>query len=155
MNFFGFGTLSSQEAMEAITGKKLTGHLETIKGYKLVVQELKDIPKGAQDILTKVWGSGFESYAMVPAEDSEVKGMVWEGLNEKDMEILNNWELTFFKWFKEHRVDNDLSTFVLCEGQNIYREVDGLNYDPFLNKGEGFKEKFIGIATLDRNERQC
>ena len=110
-----------------------------------------------QQILKENWGENFESYVMFRADkDSEVMGTIWE-LTNQERELVRNWELIDFGWYEDLRgayannVEGEevvVETEVLRENQEIDREVDSLEYEPFLMLQSEFKR----IAERERED---
>jgi len=148
--YFGYGTTRELEMMKAITGKEnLIGKQAILKGYSLYIQKLDQIsdeifpnslePISARQILRNNWGENFTSYTMKSDENKEVKGIVWE-LDELDFELLKNWELNEYGWFKDLKtkvtLENgeiiDVITGELGDGQEIDHEVKDVDYQSYL-----------------------
>ena len=161
MKFFAFGTLTDMRAMQAITGREnLTGKNAVLEGFKLGVQKTENMLPVVRNIIEGTWTKDFEAYAMVPAKEGENKkvfGIVLD-LNEQDIEALENFHLKGLGWFKDTNVTikNDegqselVKTFVLGDNQEINFEVDGENYSPSLGGGETFINKYIQVATSEK-----
>ncbi|OGZ62510.1 MAG: hypothetical protein A3H51_01675 [Candidatus Spechtbacteria bacterium RIFCSPLOWO2_02_FULL_38_8] len=166
--YFGYGANMTREMMAWITGNEnLKGHPAKIRGFKLGVQKLNQIPSevsqtssapvSPQQILRENWGENFESYVMFRADpDSEVAGTIWE-LTNYERELVRNWELIDFGWYEDLRgvrtniqegEEVVIETEVLRENQEIDRQVDGLKYEPFLMPQSEFKR----IAERERGE---
>ena len=151
--YFGYGANSQREMMEAITGnKKLVGQPGVLKGYKLCVQKMNQVPDSVfpnspvpvspKQILKESWGDDFETYIIKPGrETDEVSGMIWT-LTPLERELVRDWELVDFGWYKDIKgkavtkdgQEVDIQTEGFREGQEVDREVYGTNYPSFLNK---------------------
>lgn len=142
--------------MEAITGNKdLVGHPAILKGYKLCVQRLDQVPEVPQKILRESWPDNFESYTIKPGGKSDkVHGMVWE-LTPLERELVRDWELIDYGWYKDMEgmavvegQEIQVVTEGLRNGQEVDREVKGKEYEPFLNRLEDFQK----VADMARRE---
>ncbi len=155
--YFGFGANRDPRMMVAITGNEnLVGRPGVLIGYKLCVQRLDQIPDPAR---TKIRASGwldtFESYTIREALEGEVHGIIWE-LTPQERELVRDWELIDFGWqrdiytvaFTEDGQALDIQTEGLRKGQEIDREVDGENYETWLEPPEDFER----IAIKAREE---
>lgn len=165
--YFGYGANSQREMMEAITGNKnLVGQPGILKGFKLCVQRMNQVPDSVfpsspapvspRQIIRDNWLDSFETYVIKPGEDvDEVVGTIWE-LTSLERELVRDWELVDFGWYKDARgiavtqngEEINIQTEGFREGQEIDREVDGKNYEPFLNKVEDFQR----VAEKSRRE---
>ena len=159
IQFFGFGTLTLPEIVEAITGHtNIVGHEATLEGYVLGIQSIADLPtEKLKEILSSVWGADFTSYAIAKG-DGVIKGVIWE-LTPRDMELLKNWELVELGWFKECKATattkdgtaHKVMTLEVDTTQGLTR-VNGLSFDPLRGKGDAFRQRFIELATDVRKE---
>ncbi len=142
--YFGFGANSQREMIRAITGSAPRhGERAFLRGYKLVVQELTDVPsKGKvspQFILRKSWGEKFQSYQIAPGTSRErVYGTLWE-MSEKSWLAIQRWELVPEGWTKEVKVlavvgseEHSAHTEVLRGKQTYRKVVKTKNYKPFV-----------------------
>lgn len=161
--YFGYGQNSSPEMMQAITGKyenDLVSYETELDGYELCIQTINDLPPISQSIIRKAWSDGvdsFRSYVIRPKEGSKVKGRVYV-LSEEEREMVKNFELVDFGWHNEENIEVlsvskigkiKAETEVLGVSQTVSDvEVDGLNYEPFLNP----KDMSIRIAESAREE---
>jgi len=155
--YFGYGANSQREMMEAITGNKnLAGQQGILRGFKLCVQRMDQVPDLPKRILKDSWGDDFETYIIKPGEETdEVMGTVWE-LIPLERELVRDWELVDFGWYNDiegKAVTKDgqeveIQTEGFREGQEVDREVDGKNYKPFLNRLEDFQR----VAEKARKE---
>lgn len=170
--YFGYGANSQREMTEAITGNKhLVGHTGVLKGFKLCVQRMDQIPNSVfptspvpvspRQILKESWKDDFETYIIKPGEETdEVAGTVWE-LTPLERELVRDWELVDFGWYKDMKgkavtrdgTEVNVQTEGFREGQEVDREVDGKNYKPFLNRLEDF-ERVAEKARREYFERQ-
>lgn len=153
--------------IEAITGNKnLVGQQGILRGFKLCIQRMDQVPDSVfpgspapvspKQILKESWHDSFETYIIKPGEEvGEVTGTIWE-LTPLERELVRNWELVDFGWYKDMRRkavmqdgrEIEIQTEGFREGQKIDREVDGENYEPFLNKFEDFQR----VAEKARKE---
>lgn len=165
--YFGYGANSQQEMMEAITGNKnLVGKPGILKGFKLCIQRRDQVPDtvfpnspvkiSPRKILDGNWGKDFETYIIKLGEETdEVMGTVWE-LTTLERELVRDWELVDFGWYKDMKGKAeiltgkiiDIQTEGLREGQEVDREIDGKNYNLFLNRVEDFQR----VAEKARKE---
>ncbi len=156
--YFGYGANSQREMMEAITGNEnLVGRTGVLKGFKLCIQKMNQVPDtvfptspvkiSPKKILEDNWGEDFETYIIKPGDiTDEVAGTIWE-LTPRERELVRDWELVDFGWYKDMNgkaIAQDgqevlVQTEGIREGQQIDREVDGRDYEPFLNKIEDFQ----------------
>lgn len=164
--YFAYGANKTLEMMAAITGNKsLVGSDATLNGYGIYVQKLDQVPDivapnspakiSPQKILRDVWNENFETYVIKPNADKKVSGTVWE-LTPLERELVRNWELIDFGWYKDAvvkiKTDNgdeiEVQAEILGDGQDVDREVNGLDYPPFLNRLEDFQR----VAEKAREE---
>lgn len=166
--YFGYGANSRPEMMEAITGNKnLVGQPGVLKGFKLCIQKRDQVPNkifpnspvqiSPNKIIEENWGEKFETYMIKPGEETdEVSGTVWE-LTSLERELVRDWELVDFGWYKDMRVKAEMLNGQVVdvqteglreEGQEVDREIDGKNYKPFLNPLEDFQR----VAEKARRE---
>ncbi|MBI2613612.1 MAG: hypothetical protein HYW62_02475 [Candidatus Levybacteria bacterium] len=155
--YFGYGANSQREMMEAITGNKnLVGQPGVLRGFKLCVQRMDQVPDLPKKILKESWPDSFETYIIKPGKETdEVAGTVWE-LTPLERELVKDWELVDFGWYKDIRgkvvmqdgKEVDVQTEGFREGQEVDREVNGRNYKPFLNRLKDFQR----VAEKARKE---
>lgn len=169
--YFGYGANRDPKMMEWITGNKnLVGTQGVLKGYRLCVQRLDQVPDSVfstapvnvspKEILEESWKEDFETYIIKPDANSEVAGTIWE-LSSQDRELVREWELIDFGWYKDMKgkavtkdgKEMDVQTEGLREGQGIDKEVHGKDYPPFLNKLEDF-QRVAEKARREYFERQ-
>ncbi len=161
--YFGYGANRTLEMMQAITGKKkLKGYPGVLKGYKLYIQKLAQIPttvvpafpkpESLQEIIRKHWGENFQAYVIKPGK-GEVSGTIWE-IDKKDRQFIKVWERVG-PWYREIRAKAstdtgtvNVATEALKQGLKVDKEVDGLDYPPFLVS----KELYIKMAEHARNQ---
>lgn len=69
--------------------------------------------------------------------------------------MIRDWELVEFGWYKDYKVrvqvdgkEIEMQTEGWREGQGIDREVEGKNYEPFLNELSDFQR----VAKKAREE---
>lgn len=163
--FFAYGPTRDIRVLRALTGSQtLLGHEAVLKGYKLGLQRLDQVPsvrtvapKSPQEILKETWPAGFEFHVVLPEEKGEgVAGTVVE-LTPQEAELFKDFELIDLNWYKDGKgkvVTSDgqeleVNVPVLREGQEISREIDGINYDPWFNCKP---EDFIRVAEKARRE---
>ncbi|OGY23119.1 MAG: hypothetical protein A2Y57_03235 [Candidatus Woykebacteria bacterium RBG_13_40_7b] len=127
------------------------------------IQTLRDVPTGVRTILEKVWPGNFQSYTIVPGNDTEkVRCIVWD-LTDLQRKLVRNWEIIGEdqdppenRWYEEKKVtvvllngsEIEAVTEGLREGQSFDRIVDGERYMTFLNDPALFKK----IATEARED---
>lgn len=164
--YFGYGANRDQKMMEWITGtKELKGTPAVLKGYKLVVQRLDQIPDevlptapapySARHNVAANWAESFTSYTIKEDSESEVHGTLWE-LSQQDRDLVRDWELIDFGWYKDLNVkvktedgkELEVQTEGIGDGQEYGREVDGTDYETWLNPPAEFER----IATKSRQE---
>ena len=164
--YFGYGTSKVLRMVGAITGAEdLVGKPATLKGYGLFVQRFDQIP----DIVLKTapasfsprqniadnWPNTFESYVIRHDSENEVVGTLWE-LTPEQRELIKDWELVEFGWYQDTSVEVQtedgqkvrVQTEILGEGQEVDRQVDGKDYNPWLMS----PEEMIRIAERSRLE---
>lgn len=163
--YFGYGANRDPKMMEWITGNKnLVGKPGILKGYKLCVQRLDQIPdtvaptapapySARANVISGGWPETFESYIIKKDAQGKVHGTIWE-LAPQDRELVRDWELIDFGWYKDITAETTdgkkvtVETEGLREGQKIDREVDGKNYETWLQPPKDFER----IATKSRQE---
>lgn len=154
--YFGYGANRDPRMIEAITGNKnLVGKPAVLKDWELCVQRFDQIPSeiipsapapfSPQDAVRRSWNEDFSTYVIRPAKGKEVHGTMWE-LTPQDRELLRDWELIDFGWYKGVSVEIEtedgklqVQTEVLGDGQGIDRVVDGQDYPTFLNELTDFQ----------------
>ncbi len=142
LTVFLTATLSSDDLMRELTGKPIQDRKDAIlPGYDLVIQNIKQIPAGAQRLVRNSgWGDDFRSYNLTPGEGS-IRG--YKCIVTRDQwERLKDWDLVDFGWFTEKEVkiitdpetnqEERVLSIVMGEGQDYERKVDGYDFDPFL-----------------------
>lgn len=165
--YFGYGANSQREMMEAITGNEnLVGQSGVLRGFKLCIQRMSQVPDSVfpnspvavspKQILKESWPDNFETYIIKPGEETdEVAGTVWE-LTPLERELVRDWELVDFGWYKDIKgkalttdgKEVDIQTEGFREGQEVDREINGKDYEPFLNRVEDFQR----VAEKARKE---
>lgn len=149
------------DMIKAITGSDpVWGKEAILKGYKLYLQPLKNIidPKdfgqndsfGARTRLQGKWGEDFKSYVVKKDPSSSVAGTIWK-FSVSDLRWVNNWELVDFGWYKvtldfaETKDGEKYLCYVqyLTENDKPGEEVDGLNYETYIND----KQEMLDVAT--------
>lgn len=152
--------------MEAITGNpNLVSKQGVLRGFKLCIQRRDQVPNtvfsnspvqiSPRQIIEENWGEEFETYMIKPGKKTDVvMGTVWE-LTPLERELVRDWELVDFGWYKDMRVrilvngqEVDVQTEGFREGQEVDREVDGIDYPPFLNNLSDFQR----VAEKARRE---
>lgn len=172
--YFGYGANRDLAMMTAITGKEnLLGKPGVLKGYTLCVQKLGQIPDNIlptspvqvspRTIIEEGWPETFESYIIKPDPEGEVQGTIWE-LDPQDRALVREWELIDFGWYQdiktkataEDGTEIEIETEGLREGQQVDREVDGKNYETWLNRPEDFAKVAVRAREeyLERIESQ-
>lgn len=141
VHYFGYGAMANPAIMEALLGRlpkrNRQGGNPRLEGWSLVVQNLDhlpDIPKvhngveiNPQARMRQEWGDDFLSYTIVPNPDGTVCGVVWEYLTHRERELLREWELIPWGWFKDlPEVSIRTSGYVYCCTESI---GDGQYYD--------------------------
>ena len=164
--YFGYGANRDPKMMEWITGNpNLKARPGVLKGYNLCVQRLDQVPDTVAEtapvpstprkILEDNWPSTFTSYIIREDPEGEVTGTIWE-LTPQERELVRDWELIDFGWYRDLRVkvitedgqELEVQTEGLRDGQKFEKEVDGTNYETWLNPPLEFKK----IATKSREE---
>lgn len=162
--FFGYGPAASLTIMRALTGNpNLTGREAVLKGYKLGLQRLDQVPntrtiapKSPQEILRESWSDGSCFLVAIPDKEGKVAGMVWE-LTPDEAALFEDFELIDLNWYKKGEgkaITSDgqelaVSLPVLGDGQEISGEVDGFSHDPWSGSSQ---EMFVKVAEKSRRE---
>lgn len=163
--FFAYGPTRDIRVLRALTGNQtLVGRGAVLKGYKLGLQRLDQVPnirtvapKSPQEILRESWPDGFEFHAVLPDEKGEgVAGTVVE-FTSQEAKLFRDFELIDLDWYKNGRgkvitsdgQELEVNVPILGDGQEIYREIDGINYNPWFNCKP---EDFIRVAEKSRRE---
>ena len=158
--YFGYGANRTPEMMSWITGRgDFEGKPAILEGWDLCIQRLGQVPKvtvptstgprSLQEHLRNEWGDDFETYVIKPGKD-KVMGTLWE-IEPGDRELVKSWERVGF-WYKEVRMKvkaesgEQIEAVSECLGDNqaVDREVDGLDYKPFLLPREVFRIRAEG-----------
>lgn len=150
--------------MQALTGNKnLVGHEAVLKGFKLNLQRLDQVPdirtiapKSPREILKESFTDGFEFFVASPDEKGQVAVTVWE-LSDEERELMRDFELIDLGWYKDGKgkavtsdgKELDVEVAVLGDGQEVSREIDGINHDVWFNCKP---EDFIKVAEKSRRE---
>jgi len=162
--FFGYGPARDLRVMQALTGNKnLVGREAVLKGYRLNLQTLEQVPntrtlapKSPREILKESWPDGFEFFVVSPDEKGEVAGTIY-WLTAQEKELFRDFELIDLSWNKDGNgkvitsdgQELEVGVPVLGDGQEVNREVDGINYNPYFNST---LEKFVQVAEKSRRE---
>lgn len=163
--FFAYGPTRDIRVLRALTGNQtLVGREAVLKGYKLGLQRLDQVPsvrtvapKSPQEILRESWPDSFEFHAVLPDEKGEgVAGTVVE-LDPQEAELFRDFELIDLNWYKNGRgkvitsdgQELEVNVPILGDGQKISREVDGINHDVWFNCKP---EDFIRVAEKSKRE---
>lgn len=80
MSFFGYGPLAFEDAASALSGGKLTGRPASVQGYQCSTLSSNGQP------------------GMFPAENSSVEGVLFEGITENDMKVLEVFYDSYFEF---------------------------------------------------------
>lgn len=166
IQYFAYGANRDLRMMRAITGsQELVGHLGILKGYTLCVQKLNQVPDivlktspapiSPRALLKESWPDTFESYIIKPDPKGEVSGTIWE-LTPLQRKLVRDWELVDFGWYKDidaSAVTTDgqviqVQAEGLREGQEVDREINGNNYETWLNDPVDFER----VAEKARRE---
>lgn len=158
--YFGYGANRTPEMMSWITGKDdFEGKPAILEGWNLCIQGLDQVPKVAvptstgpqsfQEHLRGEWGDNFKTYVIRPGQGG-VAGTLWK-IEPEDRKLIRNWERVGF-WYKEVKVrvktenGEEIEAVSECLGDNqsFDREIDGLDYNPFLLSREGFRIRAEG-----------
>jgi hypothetical protein len=161
VDFFYYGPGADEDVMSAILGEKpLNNRSAILHGYRLGIQSVNDIPdakveglrKTARKIIKKEWGDDFTMYVAHKGDAEIIKGVVWT-IKIEDLNRLKHWELVEYGWYSI--VDGD-ATFadgkkgkvltIVVKNQTVQKDVDGLDYDLFLGKGQKLKDAMIEKA---------
>src|SRR3989344_2047062 len=164
--YFGYGVNKEPKMMRWITGNpNLKGKPAVLRGYKLCVQRLDQVPDtvfptapvpvSPRTILKDNWGESFTSYTIKEDPEDEVHGTLWE-LTLQDRELVRDWELIDFGWYKDLKVkietedsqEIEVQTEGIGDGQGYDREVNGTNYETWLN----LPVEFERVATKSRED---
>ena len=155
--FFGYGPTRDSRVMQALTGNKdLVGHEAVLKGYKLNLQTLNQVPKSPREILKESFPDGFEFFVVSPDENKEVAGTVWE-LTAQERDLIRDFELIDLGWYKDSRgkaqtsdgKELDVEVAALREEQKVSREVDGIHHEVWFNCKP---EDFMRVAEKAQRE---
>lgn len=112
--YFGFGANRDLAMIKAITGKPAFGISATIKDFHLCIEELKDIPQKARELIAKQWGSEFCSYGIVRHQGGLVHGKLWL-LSNKQHKAVQDWELAGL-W----SIPNTVKTTIFIFGVKLF-----------------------------------
>lgn len=144
--FFGYGAYKDYFRLKEIIGKSPEGgEGALLEGFDLGVQSIDNIPKEPKEILSKVWGNNFQAYTMKRGS-GYIQGRIWL-LDEEDLEKIKEWEFINKSNWRElvtitvKTSDGKNISAITDKSQDYYeidKIVDGLNYEPNLNK-EGKK----------------
>jgi len=171
VKYFGYGANRDPKMISFITGRpeeELVGKPATLEGFGLGVQRLDQVldslsagsilPISVRALLLESWDDRFRSYIIFPKPDSRIVGTIWE-LSDQDRDRVRDWELVG-DWYKDDSgtatTDDgekvDLITESLGDGQEFDHEVDGLNYETWLNPVAMF-ETVASKARKEYDER--
>lgn len=166
--YFGYGANRDARMMAGITGRpadQLKGRPAVLEGYSLAVQRYDQLPDvvlptapysaSPRQIIHNGWGEQFESYVIKADPHGKVSGTLWE-LTPLERERVRDWELLDFGWYHdiEGRVkladgtEIDMVTEAIDDSQEVDREVNGMDYETWLQD----PEKFDAIAANARAE---
>lgn len=169
VQFFAYGPSADPDVIAAITGRKpLAARPAVIKGYKLGVQNIDDIPDievpdlpiTARKIMRESWKDDVPNFEMYVLREGigRVRGVVYT-IRKEDMAAMEDWELVPFKWYSivkgqvtfDDGSKGEVQTIAVRD-QNVQREVDGMHYDLFLGRGEAFKKIFLSHVRANRKQ---
>ncbi|MFA6017044.1 MAG: hypothetical protein WC744_03080 [Patescibacteria group bacterium] len=144
--FFGYGAYKDNYRLAEIIGKPPEGgEGALLEGYDLGVQNINNIPKEPKEILAKVWGNNFQAYTMKKGS-GYIQGRIWL-LDEEDLQKIKEWEFINKSDWRElvsvtvKTSDGKTISTITDKSKDKYeidKFVDGLNYEPNLNR-EGKK----------------
>lgn len=156
VNYFGYGANRDPKMLSAILGVQEAdlqgrGYPAVLEGYSLAVQRLGQVtdiraegmPVSPREVLASNWGDDFTSYVIRPHDEGMVTGTVWE-LTPEERERIRDWELIDLGWYEDYEAvvrtpEGGIVTIIgekLRGDQPIDYEVDGLNYETWLNDPE-------------------
>lgn len=154
VKYFGYGANLDPEMMEAVTGAKLEGTPFVLKGFRLGILTLPELPRNVQRILRQDWDSSFRIYSILRADNNDkVRGILWE-LTDQQLGSVHNWELTGplsqeFTVYAYGENDQIFGIITVMITDPVARMiVNGESYPPFLND----KEKMLASARQGRKE---
>ncbi len=168
VQYFGYGANRHPRMIAAITGKlvsELVGKPGILEGFSLAIQSIDQVPDAVLDgapapispqtLLRESWDDSFRSYVITPSIDGHVSGTIWE-LTTDDRERVRDWELIDFGWYKDTKgvaVTTDgqhipIITEQLGDNQAVIQDVDGSDYETWLNP----VEQFEAVAAKARHE---
>lgn len=112
IHYFGYGAMANPAIMEALLGRLPKSDSRGIlKGWSLAVQNLSHLPNvpkeyggveiNPQALMRQEWGDHFRSYTIVRNGSGTVYGTVWSYLKPHEQELLREWELIPWGWFKD------------------------------------------------------
>ncbi|MDP2585763.1 MAG: gamma-glutamylcyclotransferase family protein [Candidatus Levybacteria bacterium] len=166
IQYFAYGANRDPRMIKAITGsQELVGRPGILEGYTLCVQKLNQVPDTISEtspaqispraLLKESWPDTFESYIIKTDPKGKIVGTIWE-LTPLQRELVRGWELVDFGWYKDintSAITKDgqvvqVQTEGLRDGQEVDREVDGHNYETWLNSAADFER----VAEKARRE---
>lgn len=168
VQYFGYGPAADPDVIAAIIGRRpLLTRPAILKGYKLGLQSLNDIPNKkipglpftARELMRILWKkdapSGFKMY-VAHKGPGRIRGAV-HTIRDSDMGAMRDWELVDFKWYSivhgkvkfDEGKTGDVIT-IAVKNQRIGKNIDGLKYKIFPFEGRNFKKIFIKHAKISR-----
>ncbi len=165
VEFFCYGPGSEAEVVIEMIGKApISATPAILHDFQLGVQGLGDIPdklmpvpghpgkmlpKTARGIMADSWPPDFETYVAFESPGSKIRGTVFK-IRKADLPPIEDWELIDFGWYSvvkgiatlENGEEHEILTMAIKD-QSIRREVDGMDYDNWLGKGDEFRREFL------------
>ncbi|GEM_PF-1822960 len=152
IHYFGYGAMANPAIMEALLGRLPKGDDRgKLNGWSLAIQNLAHLPDvpmkhdeveiNPRTLMRQEWGDHFRSYTIVRNGAGTVYGTVWSYLTPQERELLREWELIPWGWFKDMpEVSVRTVGLTTCctesigDGQDYDREVDFItdNKPPLL-----------------------
>ncbi len=157
--YFGYGANRDPQMIAAILGrpaKELVGQQAVLEGYRLAIQRLDQVPDtvlpkapapiSPRALLKECWDDDFKSYVALADPEGKILGTIWE-MTRDERERVRDWELVDFGWYVDYEgyavtAEGARVPIIgerLGDGQTVDHEVDGMDYETWLQDPEKFK----------------
>lgn len=120
IRYFGYGAMNHAQVIAAVIGRTPEGEAGRLRGMRLCIQRIDQIPAKAQEILRRSWPDTFTSYTIDYDAGSAVSGVVWS-ITHEERKLIRNWELVDEGWF--YPVSADVIIPRTGRLANVYTEI--------------------------------
>lgn len=155
-DYFGYGE-RTPEMMEAIIGRMPEYNVAILPGFRLFIQKAVELPENIQTILsasrTAHEMQELRAYVAMPDRFSYVDGLLYRGLTDTELGILDNWDINGL-WFERlERKAVIISNGVRKSGRIGMADVHAQTNSADLQKAEHSKGQHNFPPALNDAER--